>query len=320
MMRSGAPTGERPEAVRIWLLGGFRVTVGSRTVEENRWRLKKAGGLVKLLALAQGQRLHREQIMDALWPDLDTKSAANNLHHVLHFARRVLGATPPNTTSRYLQRQGDLLALCPEGPLWVDVEAFEEAAATARHSRESAAYRAAAELYSGELLPEDRYEEWTQERREELRQLHLTLLVELAELYEEREEYEPAIEALRQVVAEEPAKEEAHQGLMRLYAASGKLRSAIAQYQQLEETLSKEIGAEPEAGTQRLYEEILANRHPSRPKGRASTNRQVAEELAITERTVETHVSKILRKLKLRSRTQIATWTIQQGLLSADPN
>ena len=128
MMRSGAPTGERPEAVRIWLLGGFRVTVGSRTVEENRWRLKKAGGLVKLLALAQGQRLHREQIMDALWPDLDTKSAANNLHHVLHFARRVLGATPPNTTSRYLQRQGDLLALCPEGPLWVDVEAFEEAA------------------------------------------------------------------------------------------------------------------------------------------------------------------------------------------------
>jgi hypothetical protein len=34
------------------------------------WRLRKAAGLVKLLALAEGHRLHREQAMDLLWPDL----------------------------------------------------------------------------------------------------------------------------------------------------------------------------------------------------------------------------------------------------------
>jgi len=54
--------------------------------------------------------------------------------------------------------------------------------------------------------------------------------------------------------------------------------------------------------------------------GRGLTNRQIAEKMAISERTVETHVSKILRKLGLRSRTQIATRVIEQGLLSADPN
>ena len=41
-----------PEADRLWLIGGFRFSVGSSTVEENRWRLKKAARLVKLLALA----------------------------------------------------------------------------------------------------------------------------------------------------------------------------------------------------------------------------------------------------------------------------
>jgi DNA-binding CsgD family transcriptional regulator len=46
---------------------------------------------------------------------------------------------------------------------------------------------------------------------------------------------------------------------------------------------------------------------------RGLTNRQIAQELAITERTVETHVGKVLRKLGLRSRTQIATWIVQQG-------
>jgi DNA-binding SARP family transcriptional activator len=55
--------------------------------------------------------------------------------------------------------------LCPRGQLWVDVEAFEEVAATARREKEPAAYWTAIELYSGELLPEDRYEEWSEGRR-----------------------------------------------------------------------------------------------------------------------------------------------------------
>jgi len=54
--------------------------------------------------------------------------------------------------------------------------------------------------------------------------------------------------------------------------------------------------------------------------GRGFTNRQIAEKLVITERTVQTHVSRILRKLGLRSRTQIATWMIEQGLYSIDPD
>src|SRR5215210_2875780 len=156
--------GIEPEAMRIWLLGDFRVSVGSRIIEVDRWRLRKAASLIKLLALAEGHRLHRERIVDTLWPEFDAKSAANNLHRVLHFARGALEeATPANNTSRYLPLGGDLLSLYPNGPIWTDVEAFESAAATARHSRQPAAYRATVELYTGDLLPEVPYEEWTQE-------------------------------------------------------------------------------------------------------------------------------------------------------------
>ncbi len=256
--------GIEPEAVRIWLLGGFRVSVGSRTIEANRWRLKKAASLLKLLALAEGHRSHREWIMGALWPELDAKPASNNLHRTLHFARGLLEETSPaNTTSHYLQLRGDLLELCPDGPLWVDVEAFESAAA--RRGREPAAYRAAIELYAGELLPEDRYEEWTEERREELRQLHQALLLELAGLYEERGEYGPAIEALGRVVSEEPTQEEAHAGLMRLYALSGRRHEALFQYEVLREALSRELGTEPGAASRRLHEEVRAGSLPAAP-------------------------------------------------------
>jgi non-specific serine/threonine protein kinase len=42
------------------------------------------------------------------------------------------------------------------------------------------------------------------------------------------------------------------------------------------------------------------------------TNRQIAEELSISERTAGNHVAKILRKLKLRSRTQIGGWAAER--------
>jgi DNA-binding NarL/FixJ family response regulator len=44
-------------------------------------------------------------------------------------------------------------------------------------------------------------------------------------------------------------------------------------------------------------------------------NKQIATELAISERTARTHVSRVLRKLHLSSRTQAALWAVREGLL-----
>jgi DNA-binding SARP family transcriptional activator len=61
--------------MRLWLLGGFKVSVESGTIEGGAWRLRKAANLVKLLALSPSHRLHREQVMDTLWPDLGMQAA-----------------------------------------------------------------------------------------------------------------------------------------------------------------------------------------------------------------------------------------------------
>jgi predicted ATPase/DNA-binding SARP family transcriptional activator/DNA-binding CsgD family transcriptional regulator len=247
----------RSEAVRVWLLGGFQVSVGSRTISQDAWRLRKAAALVKLLSLAPGHRMHREQAIDLLWPDLDMRAASNNLRQALYAGRRTLD---PAEGSHHLASDGESLVLCPGGDLWVDVETFEDAAATARRAKEPAAYRAAIELYAGALLPEDRYEEWAEGRRKELRYTWLSLYVELARAYEERGEYEKGIELLQRAVLEEPTNEEMHAGLMRLYAFSERRGEALAQYERLREALSRRLDAEVDATTQRLREEIAAGR------------------------------------------------------------
>src|SRR5215217_6202282 len=191
---------EVSEVVRIRMLGAFSVSVGARTIEEGEWRLRKAAGLVKLLALEPGHRMHREQLTDVLWPELDEKAQANNLRYALHHARRTLALTSDSdSASRLLALRGELIELGGQGSLTVDVEAFKEAARTARDSRDVGAYRAALDLYAGELLPQDPYEGWAEDRREGLRRTHFSLLLELAALYEERGEYEAAAEALQRV-------------------------------------------------------------------------------------------------------------------------
>ncbi|HEX2740255.1 MAG TPA: BTAD domain-containing putative transcriptional regulator [Rubrobacter sp.] len=254
----------KQEVVRLWLLGGFRMSVGSRAVASDRWRLTKAENLIKLLALAPRHRLHREQVMDTLWPDIDAKHASNNLHRTLHFARGVLESEGADVGSDYLALRKDLLELCPDGPIWIDVEAFEKAAASARMSGAPASFRAAISLYAGELVPENLYEEWAYERRESLRHLYKALLVELGALYEERDEYEKGIQTLRSAVAQEPTDEDAHAGLMRLYALSGRRPEALRQYERLRKTLTDKLDIHPTGASVRLYEQIRSGERPER--------------------------------------------------------
>jgi DNA-binding NarL/FixJ family response regulator len=47
-------------------------------------------------------------------------------------------------------------------------------------------------------------------------------------------------------------------------------------------------------------------------------NKQIAAELAISERTARTHVSRILQKLGLSSRTQAALWAVREGLVEVE--
>jgi hypothetical protein len=55
--------------VRITMLGRFSVAVDSVVVPEQAWSRRHASGVVKLLCLAPGRRVHREQLMDSFWPD-----------------------------------------------------------------------------------------------------------------------------------------------------------------------------------------------------------------------------------------------------------
>jgi hypothetical protein len=60
---------------QIELLGRFGVRLDGRDVAAAAWVRRSSSSLVTLLALVPGRCLHREQVLDALWPDLRPEEA-----------------------------------------------------------------------------------------------------------------------------------------------------------------------------------------------------------------------------------------------------
>src|SRR4051812_47862032 len=85
----GAP-GATALSLRISLLGGFAVSIGERAIPPEAWRLSRARSLIKLLALAPGHRLTRDQLVEYLSPDFPPQTAITNLYSTLNAARHVL--------------------------------------------------------------------------------------------------------------------------------------------------------------------------------------------------------------------------------------
>jgi len=233
--------------VRVGLLGGFGVAHDDEVVPAEAWGRRHAAQLVQLLALTRDRRMHREQVVDALWPGLSWDTAGPRLHKAAHYARRALN-DPGAVVLRH-----ELVALFPSrDDVEVDVHEFTRTATQALQTRDQTLAADALRRYAGPLLPHDLYEPWTDEPRRAASQQHLDLL-RLVGRWDD-------------VLLEEPADEEAHLGVARARAAAGDPRGALLQLERLEQALRGELGASPGPEALRLREELERSTAVTRPR------------------------------------------------------
>jgi DNA-binding SARP family transcriptional activator/pimeloyl-ACP methyl ester carboxylesterase len=213
--------------VEIRLLGRFEVAVEGRAVPPGAWTRRHAAALVKLLALAPDRRLHREQVMDALWPDVDSDTAATRLHKAAHYARKALAADDAVVLARAM------VMLLPDAEVAIDVATFEVAAREGRIEEALA-------CHTGDLLPEDPYEQWAFVPRERVRLCHRQVL--------------RAAQRWDELVQLDPTDEGAHVGRIAQLLEVGDAAGARRQFAALERALHDELGIGPSSEALALYE------------------------------------------------------------------
>jgi DNA-binding SARP family transcriptional activator len=223
--------------VHIALLGGFSVVRDGAPVPDDAWSRRGAASLVKVLALADGRRLHREQVIDALWPGLPVDAAAPRLHKAAHYARRALGDVP----DALILRQ-DHVVLLADHRVTVDAREFERLGRAAIASASMSEAETALAAYGGPLLPEDPYESWAVDARDRLAARHEDLL-RMAGRWEE-------------LVRANPLDEEAHLALARQHAQRGDTRAALRQLERMDQALRRELGTVPSDAMRRLRAEL----------------------------------------------------------------
>ena len=202
------------------MLGAFEVFVDSRPVPAEAWVQRRATDLVKVLALAPGHRLPRDEVLETLWPNLSPDAAASNLHKAASYTRRALGDRGA------IVLRGGVVELAPGAEVITDVERFE---------------RGDVDAYRGDLLPDEPYVEWTLGPRAALRERRLAVMRSQGRWDE--------------VLREDPADEEAHRALMLRRAVGGDRQGAARQFRVLREELSR-LGVEPSAETLALRDEL----------------------------------------------------------------
>lgn len=283
--------------LRIFLFGRFRVEVDGVLIEETAWPRRKVKNLLKLLALQTGYRIHKDQALDLLWPDLDIEAASGNLYRLLHLLRRTLETGTPNKTeASYVLLKEEIIRLNTAKGIWVDLEAFQNLLKRARTEPDPApTLEEAIELYQGDVLEEDPYEEWTLLSREENKRYFIQTLLTLASLHRQRKHYPAAIAALQRILAKEATNETAHRELIFVYTLAGQRSEALNQYQLCTEIISNELGLDLSPETLEMYQQVLAGtikadlesttpvfQNTAPPVGPAETNKLSSPDTAST--------------------------------------
>ncbi|WP_166849187.1 AAA family ATPase [Isoptericola sp. BMS4] len=248
----------RAPLLRLYLLDGFRAVRDGGPTPPERWSRPSARAVVKLLAVTPGHRLHREQVMDTCWPEADPQAAQGSLRVALHAARRALEPElAPRAASSYLVADGSMLALDP-GTVWIDVDHAEEAARAALAGDGAAELDAACALFTGPLLPEDRYEPWTETRRTGVETLRDRLRRRLAAVRLAEGATRDAVALAEQILSDSPADETAHRILIEAALRQGLRRRAITLYHRCRRAVESELGVRPGPEIERLHAAALA--------------------------------------------------------------
>ncbi len=250
----------------VRMFGGLEVSIGDRSVRERDWKKRKARLLFTMLMIERGRDVAREQVFEHLWPDMDEARAKSNLYVVWSAMKSVLmgGSTDKSTKCPYVESIGGVCRSVRDN-VRTDVEAFELACAHA-HQAEAEdrpqealkAYRQIADLYRGDLLPGDCYEDWFVNLREHYRSEFMDAMLRATEILLHAGDPHTALIFVRRAIQHDQFREDLYQAALRCQIAAGQRSSAIDTYMQCRDKLCDELGLDPSAEMRALYDEILA--------------------------------------------------------------
>ena len=224
-------------------LGAVRVTLGGQAID--RGLRRKALGLLCFVASRRGMAATKDEVLEALWPDLGPDTATNSLHQTIYFLRRVFEPEyKEGLSAGYVQFDGEVVTL--------DAELVDSAsrrcwrlleAGRLNDDQTSDLLRA----YTGRYALDFAYEDWASAYRETLHAGVLGAAEAAISRLSDLSQYDRAISIALTILTIDPTADPIELALLRAYKAGDRRAAAAEQYEHYSSVLRDELGAEPPA-------------------------------------------------------------------------
>ncbi len=240
--------------LHVRMFGAFEVAVGEDLVLESQWR-KKPRLLFIMLALRLGRDVTRQEIFAQLWPDFDRARALDNFYNAWSAMRRALGKGP------YAQRSGDFCHI-DRRLVKSDVGEFDrltrEILVGHREGPELLdAYSQVEAVYRGGLLPSERDSDFVDTQRAHYQQLFVDAMVAASFKAIEGKDARLALWFAHKAHEAQPRREDVYYALIRAQIEVGQRSSAVRSYEQCRSFLREDLGLDPCADVQALYDRLV---------------------------------------------------------------
>ena len=201
------PGPETSGSLAVRMLGTFELTIDGQRVTD--WRGQRTQSLMQFLTAHRHRSVLRDELIAAVWPDVDEDNGRHRLHQAVYELRRILHVIDLDRSPIVCVDGG--YRVNHEVPIWVDVEEFDDLASAA--SRYFAAQRydeaiesgqQALKLYRGDFLGQATRADWATAERNRLRARFVQLSIHLGELFARGGDHAAALTAVDPVLGMEP--------------------------------------------------------------------------------------------------------------------
>jgi len=250
--------------LRVFLAGELCLSSGQLILGADRFPGRQGRLAFAYLAVERLRPVARDELRELLWPDGMPNAVDVSLSAVISKLRALMFDAGAGRETLATAAGCYELRLPPGS--WIDLEA----AAAALHGAEAALRsNAFADAYGPAVvanailrrpfLPGDDGG-WIDGRRRRLLDMRLRALDCLADIHLWNREPTLALKAAEEALALEPYRESGHRRLMHIHQAAGNRAESLRVYERLRALLARDIGTEPDAATQALYERMAAGR------------------------------------------------------------
>jgi DNA-binding SARP family transcriptional activator len=224
--------------------GRVHIRIGERLVPGSDVR-RKVLAMLCFLVSRPGMSSTRDQVLDAMWPELDPEVAVNSLNQTIYFLRRVVEPDYVEDLSPgYFHHDSELV--------WLDSELIRSQSATTKELIRSLPPQPSPDevdrlvsAYTGRFALDFEYEEWAGAYRDSLHASYLEVVERSVADDFRAGHFDRGIAVARRALDIDSTAENLEVSLLRLYKATGAHAAAAEQYAHYSSVLRHELGIEP---------------------------------------------------------------------------